>query len=202
MATPFGALERYARLPSARAQAARCELCGAEIGEQHAHVVELARHALACACSACAVLFRDRNSGGGRYRTVPDRVLAVAGFAPSDAAWSALGIPVRMAFLVRRSDGWMAYFPSPGGPVEAELSDAAARALVALVPLADAVEPDVEALLFNRPRGGAAECFVVPLDVCHALSAVVRKSWRGFSGGDEAEAIEGFFAGVRARSRR
>lgn len=223
MTRPFRALAPFARaVPAGRPAPARCELCAAPIGEPHAHVVELGKRALACACTACAVLFRDRGAGGGRFRTVPDRVLADAQFAPGDAEWAAMGIPVRLAFVVRgdggdhvRGDGgdhgdgvlsgarvrWTAYFPSPGGAVEAELPAAAADALMRTAPLAARVEPDVEALLLHRPRAGAAECWLVPLDLCHELAGLVRQRWRGFSGGDEAEqAIDDFFARLRARA--
>ncbi len=185
---------------SAPAAHPRCELCGAAVGERHPHVVELARRALRCACGACAVLFRDPRAGGGRYRTVPERVRALP--APDGAAWARLEIPVGLAFLIRRGDGWTAAFPSPGGPVEAPLSDGAAAALAAAVPRSAEVEPEVEALLLHRPRGGAPECFLVPIDAGYRLVGRVRRRWRGFDGGDEARrAIDGFLAGIRGAAR-
>ena len=52
------------------------------------------------------------------------------------------------------------------------------------------------------PRGAQApECFLVPIDACYELVGIVRRHWKGFQGGEEAwRAIEGFFAGLRARS--
>lgn len=198
--TGLRALAPFARAARSRSLPARCELCGAVIGEEHAHVLAVEHMALACSCGACAVLFRDVGAGGGRYRTVPDRVLVDEGAPVDDATWSALGIPVRLAFVVRRAGTWTALYPSPGGPVEAELSDEAQRVLTDTLPLAAQVEPEVEALLMHRPRGGAADCMVVPIDACFALCASVRRSWRGFSGGDEVEgAITDFLGRLRAR---
>ena len=186
---PLRALLPFARrAPQRREDHARCELCGAAVAERHAHVVALDRHELQCACIACAVLFRDAHAGSGRYRTVPERVIAARHFLPGDADWTRLEIPVQLAFVVRR-ERWIAMYPSPAGTVEAPLSDAASAALAALVPLSAKVEPGVEALLIHRPRGGAtARCYVVPIDACYELVALVRRHWRGFDGGDEARA--------------
>jgi len=183
------------RAPQRREDHARCELCGAPVAERHAHVIALERHELQCACTACAVLFRDAHAGNGRYRTVPARVIAARNFLPGDADWARVEIPVQLAFVVRR-EGWIAFYPSPAGTVEAPLSEAAAEALSSLVPLSAKVEPGVEALLIHRPRGGAnARCYLVPIDACYELVALVRRHWRGFDGGDEARAaIETFIA--------
>ena len=196
---PLRALLPFARRAPQRSSdlsdAARCELCGAAVAERHAHVVALERDELQCACTACAVLFRDARAGHGRYRTVPERVVAARSFAPRDADWARLEIPVQLAFLVRR-DGWVAMYPSPAGTVEAPLSEPASAELASLVPLAAEVEARVEALFIHRPRGGAgSRCYLVPIDACYELVALVRRHWRGFDGGDEARAaIDSFIA--------
>jgi hypothetical protein len=198
---PLRALQPFLRRAQARAAGARCELCGAPLGERHAHVVELVAHAMLCACVACAVLFREASAGGRRYRTVPDRVVAVGAAAADEASWARLEIPVRLAFLMRdgASGEWNAFYPSPAGPVEAPLADAATQALAALVPRAVEIEADVEALLIHRPLGGAARCLVVPIDACYELTGLVRASWRGFDGGDHARAaIDAFVARLEA----
>jgi hypothetical protein len=185
---PFRALAPFARRALARREThARCELCAAPVGDRHAHVVELATHAIACACGACAVLFRDAGAGGGRYRTIPDRVVVAANGALPEAEWARLEIPVRLAFLVRR-DGWVALYPSPAGPVEAPLSDAAARALGTVLPASAQVTPEVEALLLHRSPEGATRALIVPLDAGYELVGLVRRHWRGFDGGDAARA--------------
>jgi hypothetical protein len=187
----FRALAPFARRD--KAAGTRCELCSAPIADGHAHVVELAARAIRCACGACAVLFRDAGAGGGRFRTVPDRVLKVSPFSPSAAEWARLEVPVQLAFLVRR-DGWTAFYPSPAGAVEAPLSQRAAEALVELIPLSSGLEREIEALLLHRSRTGEARCFVVPIIVGYQLVDLVRRHWRGFDGGDEArKAIEDFF---------
>jgi hypothetical protein len=200
---PFRALAPFARRVHVRREPhARCELCGATVGERHEHVVELADHALRCACGACAVLFRDARAGGGRYRTVSDRVIAVANARVPEADWARLEIPVRLAFVVRR-EAWLALYPSPAGPVESPLSDAAAQALATLIPPAAALEPEIEALLLHRTADGDTRAFVVPVDACFELVGLVRRHWRGFDGGDEARAaIEGFLARLEAVAER
>jgi hypothetical protein len=188
----FRSLRRYV-VPEARP--ASCELCGAPLGESHRHVVERARRGVSCACWACAVLFTD----GDRFRTVPERVLADATFDPAPEAWAALGVPVRLSFLVRHDGAWTASYPSPAGPVEAPLDEAAAAALVAMTPLAALALDDVEALLLRRPR----DCLLVPVDACYELAGKIRRTWRGFTGGADAErAIDELCAELRARVRR
>jgi hypothetical protein len=181
-----------------------CELCGAALGDAHPHVVALEDAALRCACGACAVLFRDAGSGGGRWRTVPDRVLRDGAFSPDDGEWAALEIPVGLAYVVNQTAGGrVAFYPSPAGPTPAPLGDEAWQRLAARTPLAGAVQDDVEALLLYRRRGQAAECFLVPVDACYELVGLVRRHWRGLSGGDAAwQAIDAFFDGLRARAAR
>jgi hypothetical protein len=68
-------------------------------------------------------------------------------------------------------------------------------------PLFANLEPDVEALLVYK-RGKAYECFLAPIDACYELVGHVRMNWKGFDGGQEAwDAIDGFFDGLRSRSR-
>lgn len=199
----FGSLERFARRPSPRAPGGeRCELCASAIGDAHRHVVELERRALLCACGACAVLFGDPASGGGRFRTVPDRGRVDPSFAVDDAEWTALGIPVRLAYVTfpSRLGRWVAFYPSPGGSIEAEVPADAWSALRARSPLVESLEPDVEALLVHRPRGRPVDAVVAPIDACYALVALVRRHFRGFDGGDDAaRVIDQFFAELRAR---
>jgi len=204
---PLRSLERFARPPRATARGGRttCEICAAPAGEPHRHVLDLQRRALACACGACATLFVDAGAGGGRFRTVPDRVRYDPAFAPTAEEWAALGVPVRLAFLVREgvSRRWTAFLPGAAGAVEAELSPAAAEALVARTPLAPAAEPDVEALLVHGGRGAARlECLLVPVSACYELAGHIRRSWQGFDGGDAVRReIDATFQALRGRAR-
>jgi hypothetical protein len=53
----------------------------------------------------------------------------------------------------------------------------------------------------NRSRGARRQ-WLVPIDDCYRLVAVIRTSWRGFSGGREVWLeIERFFETLEARSR-
>jgi hypothetical protein len=55
----------------------------------------------------------------------------------------------------------------------------------------------VEALLVNRLRG-ANLYFIVPIDCCYELVGLIRRHWRGFSGGDEVwQKLESFFASLQ-----
>jgi hypothetical protein len=175
----------------------RCELCGATIGDSHAHVVELAAHTLRCACGACAILFRDPGAGGGRYRTVPRRVVRVIDADQID--WTPLEIPVRLAFVVRR-ERWVALYPSPAGPVEAELSSRAVDSLTALMPDTQ-LEAEVEALLLQRSAEGHTRGILVPLDAAYDLIGLVRRHWRGFDGGDTRASIETWISRLEAKGR-
>lgn len=197
----LGALRTYARRRVDRREGDRCELCAARLPDAHAHLVDLGRRTLCCTCGPCALLFSDP---AGAYRRVPDRVLADPSLSISEAQWAALEIPVRLAFFFRHSSlgRWVAFYPSPAGATEAELSLAAFGELESS-PLVRAVEPDVEALLVRSERPGAPfESLLVPIDACYELVACVRRSWTGFDGGGETRrAIAGFFDGLRARSR-
>jgi hypothetical protein len=111
--------------------------------------------------------------------------------ALSDEKWAAFGLPVALAWIVRR-ENWSAFYPSPAGPVEAPVVEPDRVGL----PL---FEPEVEALLVRRPT----DAFVVPIDACFALAGLVRRYWRGFSGGDEVRRrVDDFFQTLRSRSRR
>ena len=193
-------LARLAAAPVRVDAAVQCELCTMQIGDTHPHVVELGTRGVLCACRACALLFA-RSERGARYRTVPDRIQIDERFAvPLDR----LGIPVGIAFCYRDSahDRRLACYPGPAGIVDAELAEEAWRALAAATPLADQLEPDVEALLVDARRGRRSVCYLIPITAAFELAARLRKSWSGFTGGDAAEReLAGFFAELAARGK-
>lgn len=203
---PLGSLSRFARAQrgSSPRPGERCELCAAPIAEPHPHVVDLKRRALCCSCPTCARLFASP-AAGSRFRAVPDRVRRDPQLALGDGEWDQLGIPVGLVFVFFNSQRgrWAAVYPSPAGPAESELTLEPWAELARSVPLIAAAQPDVEALLIHRPRaGGASECLLVPIDTCYELVALVRRHWKGFSGGDQVQReIAGFFARLRERSR-
>jgi hypothetical protein len=179
--------------------AEHCGLCGLPIPDQHRHVLDVDRHELHCACRACSILFDHSGAGGHHYRLIPDRrdVLEVD---LDDLAWRALGIPVEMAFFVRESETERvrAFYPSPAGATESELPLEAWGEIETANPALAELESDVEALLVNR-TGPATEAFVVGIDQCYRLVAVVRTHWQGFTGGAEVwREIEDFFSRLRA----
>jgi hypothetical protein len=181
----------------------RCELCGAALAPGHGHLVDLEERSLRCACRPCALLFVRPGAAHGRYRTVPDRYLHDPDLVITDGWWDSLQVPVTIAFFFRHEGSQLpvAFYPSPAGATESTLSLEAWNEVLASSPLLGVLEPDVEALLVRR-RDDSYEAYLVPVDACYELVGLVRTTWRGFDGGDEARAaIDAFFDRVAARSR-
>jgi hypothetical protein len=181
----------------------RCDLCGEPIAPEHRHLLDLRSRELMCTCRACAILFDSGAAGGGHFRLVPDRRLALDGFVMDDVRWADLRIPVEMAFFFRDSAAGrvVAYYPSPAGPIESLLDLGAWDELERDNPLLGQLEPDVEALLVNRVRG-ERQHLLVPIEDCYRLVALIRTHWRGLSGGAEVwQEIEAFFGELTSRSK-
>ncbi len=221
--TPSPGVSPGPRLPGVRLDrdrgpaddAERCEMCREVLGERHGHVVDLEQRSLACTCRACYLLFTQSGAGGGRYRSVPERVGYDPDRALTDEDWNELQIPVAMAFFFYNSalGRVVAGYPSPGGVTECELDLAAWDRLAAAYPLLGALAPDVEAIFVNRgagpggrppgtPRDGDGnETFLIPIDECYALVGQLRALWQGFDGGQEArDALAAFLTGLRRRA--
>jgi hypothetical protein len=197
-------IQRFVRRREADGQAVeQCELCSAQIPPRHPHLVEPARHRLMCACQACGMLLGNRDDG--KYRLVPEEIRILDDVRLSDAEWDALSIPIGLAFFFYSTpeERILALYPGPAGPTESLLSLDAWSGIVSNNPVLGKLEPDVEALLVNRVNG-AHEYYAAPIDRCYALVGLIRKHWRGKSGGREAwNAIDDFFAGLREqRSER
>jgi hypothetical protein len=184
----------------------RCELCSEALGAEHRHLVDPANRSIVCACTACALLF---TRSGGRYQTVPDRVLHDPRTPLSEAEWAELRIPVAIAFFFVNSalGRVVASYPSPAGVTECELDLAAWDRLARTHPLLRAVTPDVEAILVVRARsrisdGDSDEIFLIPVDACYSLAGALRLNWHGFDGGAEVRTImAAFLADLRRRAR-
>jgi hypothetical protein len=191
-----------AEQPAAEQPAAeRCDMCATEVPAEHGHLADLDTSRLMCACRACYLLFTSAEAGRGRYRAVPDRYVSDPDHPISATEWDELQIPVGLAFFLRssRQDGITGFYPSPAGATECQLDLGAWERLAAAHPLLDAVEPDVEAVLFTKQ---GPECFVVPIDACYELAGQIRLHWRGFDGGSEAtQAIASFLSSIRARAK-
>lgn len=192
-------LRRFVR-PRATAAAERCDLCGAEVPEEHSHLFEPPTRQLFCSCAACAILFSGQTET--KYRRVPRRVRYLADFRLSDAQWESLMLPIGMAFFFHSSPAGktLALYPSPAGATESLLDLSAWAEVVEENPVLRELEPDVEALLVNRVRG-AADYYIAPIDECFKLVGLLRAGWRGLSGGTEVwRGIEAFFAGLKVKA--
>ncbi|MFG1697651.1 DUF5947 family protein [Nonomuraea sp. NPDC049309] len=188
---PASALGRVLGRPVAQRRAAEpCELCGEPLPGAHAHLLEERKDLLLCACRACALLFEHGEGAPGRFLLVPDRRLRLSGPSPSE-----LGVPVGLAFFVRGSDGAVvAHYPSPAGATRWEVDAAAWDRLASRHEELASMRPAVEAFLVAMVRG-MDERWLVPIDDCHRLVALVRREWTGMSGGQRLwDRIATFFA--------
>ena len=206
-AAPFDVLRQFARRREMRPPVEQCDLCSAEIGPHHRHLLELSRRTLICVCMPCSILFNDPGAGQGKYRLVSSRFLKLADFQMTDEQWDDLMIPVNMAYIFHNTAAqrMMAFYPSPAGAMESSLALEGWDALVSSNPILQDLEPDVEALLINRVKNREGkyyrEHYIVPIDVCYELVGLIRLKWKGLSGGEEVWiAIEDFFARLRSRA--
>ncbi|MEV0705052.1 DUF5947 family protein [Saccharopolyspora sp. NPDC050389] len=187
------------RRPAPRAGSAeRCDLCSDELSDQHCHLLNTTTGALSCTCPACSVLFDHQAAGGGQYRRIRSRPRRLTEFVLDEAAWAQFGIPVGLAFFVHNaeSDRVTAFYPNPVGTMRASVHSGSWRSLVEANPKLSALNSDIEALLIDRLRGGTA-AWLLPLDECYRLVALLRTHWRGFSGGDEVwRRVAEFFANL------
>lgn len=206
LAAPPGVPVRLRRRPSlmtASEDDPRCDLCASPTGPGHAHLVDLQDRRVLCACRPCALLFSPDGAGGVRYRTVPDRVVAIDGVL-DEVDWDALDIPVSVAFFLRNSvlGRVVACYPGPAGATESLLPLDTFATVEARHPVLGELAPDVEGLLVRRSDTGV-EAFIVPITSCYELVGTLRRCWRGLDGGSEARrAVDRFFGGLADRSVR
>jgi hypothetical protein len=194
-----GALERVVRRSASRPADGpeRCDMCGLAVPETHRHVVDLQRGELMCTCQACTLLFTRDAAGRGHYRLVPETRIRL-----TDVPVEELGVPVGLVFLVLHPDGTVtANYPSPMGATRHEVEPAVWAALQRRCPELADMAPEVQAVLLHTARG-ADERWLVPIDDCYRLVALIRREWRGLSGGSRVwPEIESFFAGLAGARR-
>ena len=200
----YQALRRFVQQgPLARTPLEHCDLCGEMVMPEHRHLLDLNGRTVACACQACALLFSNEGAGGGKYRLIPERYLALSDFHMTDEQWDGLMIPVNMVYIFYSTPEKrvVAFYPSPAGPTESLLNLETWETLVERNAILNELSPDVEALLINRVRG-ENQYYIVPIDTCFQLVGLIRSSWRGLSGGEEAwKAITTFFTNLQQRAK-
>jgi hypothetical protein len=189
--TSVGAFERIVRRAAAGAEVGqvRCDMCSAPVADGHDHLLDVERSEVLCACRPCLLLFDREAASQGRYRPVPRRRVRVGSLEPR-----LLGVPVGLAYFILRGDGEVgAHYPSPVGATQWEVDREAWQAAIRTCPELATMQPEVEALLVDTARG-AKQRWIVPIDDCFRLVAIVRDEWRGLSGGSTVwPAIDRFF---------
>ncbi|MFF4225028.1 DUF5947 family protein [Streptomyces sp. L500] len=192
-----GALARVIARPAAgpSGETDRCDLCGTPAEDGHRHLYGTERAEVLCACRACALLFTREAAGADHYLLIPTRRVRLPP-VPTEG----LGVPVGLAFFVPRAGGEVtAHYPSPAGATRWEVVPESWREVVGRCPPLRTLVPEVEALLVNTARG-RQDHWIVPVDDCYRLVALVRREWRGLSGGDRIRpAIDRFFADLAER---
>ncbi|MEV6815354.1 DUF5947 family protein [Micromonospora sp. NPDC051296] len=196
-----GALQRAIRRAGQRSAAAeRCGMCAGPVGPEHRHVWDEQDGELMCACTPCSLLFEREAAGAGRYQLVPAQGRPLTGLSADE-----LGVPVGLVFFVRQPDGRvLGHYPSPLGTTESEIDADAWRAVEARSAALAELKPRVEAFLVwtGTPRGGGQQ-WVVPVDDCFRLVALIRQHWTGMSGGSAVwREIAGFFDDLGRRHGR
>jgi hypothetical protein len=176
----------------------RCDLCRTTVPDDHRHLLHLSERRIVCACEACWAM----HSGDAEYRPTGMRTLWLEGFACDEPTWASLSIPIGLAFFMRSttSGGVVAFYPSPAGATESELSLDAWEALVSVNPVLAQLDADGEALVVNR-LADPPQYAILPIDQCYGLVGLVRARWTGISGGDALrEAVPEFFDRIRAQA--
>ncbi|MEP6645025.1 MAG: DUF5947 family protein [Acidobacteriaceae bacterium] len=177
----------------------QCELCSVGLAEPHPHLLDPKTRQVLCACDACAMVFCGQE--GARYLRIPRQVRQLYPFQMTDLQWEALMLPINLAFFYREaaSGKVRALYPSPAGAMESLLTLESWDEIVHQNPALQTMESDVEALLVNRV-GAEAEYFKVPIDECYRLVGLIRKNWKGLSGGTEVwTQIQNFFSTLKAQ---
>lgn len=178
----------------------RCEICNAPLPDDHRHMLQLEERRIVCSCEACWAL----HSGDPEYRPVGTRAVWLETFDLDDQLWARFQIPIALAFFMRSSvtDGVVAFYPSPAGATESELSLESWEELVRRNPVLEKLDPDAEALIVNR-LDDPPQFVIAPIDQCYGLVGLIKTRWEGISGGPALrEAVPEFFASLKRRTNQ
>jgi Family of unknown function (DUF5947) len=181
----------------------RCDFCATPLSAEHSHLIELAERRIMCSCRPCYIVFEPEGAAQGKYRAIPTRYREIDEFGIADGQWDALQIPIGLAFFFYNSleQRMVAFYPSPAGATESLLPLDTWDEIVAQYPLLGPLQPDVEAVLIQRTRE-RSRAFLIPIDAAYELVGLIRTSWKGFDGGEEAHRkIAGYFDKLHERSR-
>jgi hypothetical protein len=187
------ALAGLRRLKEAERGEEYCDLCSAALPPEHKHFVQSVSHRLICTCNVCSLLL----SGAEMYRAVGPAIQRLYKLDISDAEWRILGIPVGLAFFYITDDrNVIAVYPSPAGPVRAQIDVSDWKATLGALPVFENLKPLVESVLIDRNRD--THCCLVPIDRCYELIGTIRRLWQGFSGGAAVQQeIQHFFENLQ-----
>jgi hypothetical protein len=152
-----------------------------------------------CACEACWALY----SGDAEYRpTGCGRCGWINASTVTPRRGRAFQIPIGLAFFMRSTvtGGVVAFYPSPAGATESELSlDVLGRAGRAQ-PVLEHLDPMPRRSSSTAPPSPTSTRSL-PIDDCYALVGLIKSRWEGISGGAAIEqAVPEFFEAIRARS--
>lgn len=199
----FATLQRLLRKPAPQAPGERCDYCAEPVTAEHGHLIDMQARRIMCSCRPCYLVFQPSGAAQGRYKAVPTRYVEIDDFALDDTAWERLQIPIGLAFFFTNSEEGrtIALYPGPAGATESQLDLSAWNELVTEHPALGSLEPDIEAVLVLR-RAGVTRAFVVPIDAAYRLVGLIRVSWKGFDGGEDAwDRIMTFFGEMHERGQ-
>jgi Family of unknown function (DUF5947) len=178
--------------------AERCDLCGTTIPEDHRHLLHLVERRIVCTCEACWGM----RAGEGDFRPTGQRTVWLEGLDVPDELWTSFQVPIGLAFFMESTVTGcvVAMYPSPAGATESELHFESWSRMLALNPVLERMEADIEGLMVNRLADPAAYA-IAPIDRCYALTGIVKASWEGISGGSGVEtAVAAFFEQLRGEA--
>lgn len=184
--------------PAPAAETERCDLCGAELAEDHRHLLHLDERRILCACEPCVAM----RSGDGPYRPTGARLLWLEDFDLPEELWASLRIPIGLAFFMRSSSAErvVGMYPSPAGATECELELSAWEDLCAANPVLESLDEDVEGLIVNM-MGEPHQFAIAPIDECYRLVGTIKANWEGISGGGAVErVVPAFLDEIRRRA--